>query len=270
MLLQNSLIKYTAISKKFINNYYKFYDNCINNKFGISIESVADYLGITNIHHFTERIRKKYILNVDYIIIRRGGESQKGIKDVYYFISFDCFEKICMQSRTKKANDVRDYFIILRKFIDYYKDHFANKINELVENNKSIYFILANKNKSILKIGKSNNMRKRLMNYSTGQDKHPDIKFIMHTTNPDTIENCSKIFAKAYKLRGKQELYKMDIDKLKKIIFDCAMIQNKIDNSMSYPNNIKEYDTYVVFDDGEEIEYLDTKNNKIGYEKITK
>ena len=37
-----------------------------------------------------------------------------------------------MQYRKKKANDVRYYFIILRKFIDYYKDHFANKINELV------------------------------------------------------------------------------------------------------------------------------------------
>lgn len=30
MLLKNFLIKYSAISKKFINNYYKFYD--INNK----------------------------------------------------------------------------------------------------------------------------------------------------------------------------------------------------------------------------------------------
>jgi hypothetical protein len=175
-----------------------------------------------------------------------------------------------MQSRTKKANDVRDYFIILRKFIDYYKDHFANKINELIEMNKSIYIILANKNKNILKIGKSNNMRKRLINYSTGKDKHPDIKFIMHTTDPDpdTIEKCSKIFAKAYKLRGKQELYKMDIDKLKKIIFEFAIINKKIEYYNS--NNIVKYDTYVIFDDGEEIEYLDTKYNKIGYEKIIK
>ena len=54
----------------------------------------------------------------------------------------------------------------------------------------------------------------------------------------------------------------------KRIIFDCAIIKNKIDNYDS--NNIKEYDTYVVFDDGEEIEYIDTKNNKIGYEKIIK
>jgi hypothetical protein len=61
MLLKDFLIKYTAISKKFINNYYKFYDICVSNKFGISVESVADYLGITNIPHFTERIRKKYV-----------------------------------------------------------------------------------------------------------------------------------------------------------------------------------------------------------------
>ena len=27
---------------------------------------------------------------------------------------------------------------------------------------------------------------------------------------------------------------------------------------------------FIIFDDGEEIEYLDTKNNKIGYEKIIK
>jgi len=37
-------------------------------------ESVTDYLGITNISHFTERIRKKYVISIDYIIIRRKGE----------------------------------------------------------------------------------------------------------------------------------------------------------------------------------------------------
>ena len=100
MLLKDFLIKYTAISKKFINNYYKFYDICLNNTFGISIESVADYLGITNIYHFTERIREKYVINIDYNIIRRKGESMKGIKDVYYFITFDCFEKyVCNQEQ---------------------------------------------------------------------------------------------------------------------------------------------------------------------------
>jgi hypothetical protein len=60
----------------------------------------------------------------------------------------------------------------------------------------------------------------------------------------------------------------MDIDKLKQIIFNCVMIKNNIDNYDS--NNIKNYDTYVIFDDGDNIEYLDTKNNKIGYEKIIK
>ena len=40
----------------------------------------------------------------------------------YFCISFDCFEKICIQYRTKKYNDVKDYFII-EMFIDLQKNY---------------------------------------------------------------------------------------------------------------------------------------------------
>jgi hypothetical protein len=33
-----------------------------------------------------------------------------------------------MLSRSNKANSVRDYFILLRKFIMYYKDYISNMI----------------------------------------------------------------------------------------------------------------------------------------------
>ena len=37
--------------------------------------------------------------------------------DIFYYLSFDGFEK---------GNAVREYFIILRKFIEYYRHHIAN------------------------------------------------------------------------------------------------------------------------------------------------
>jgi hypothetical protein len=55
-------------------------------------------------------------------------------------------------------------------------------------------------------------MRKRIYSYATGKDKHPDIKFIM------LIEDCMKVFANKYKLRGNQELYKINLDTLKNIV----------------------------------------------------
>ncbi len=45
-------------------------------------------------------------------------------------------------SRTSKGDTVRDYFIILRKFINYYKTHFADNINKLANKKKYVYIIL--------------------------------------------------------------------------------------------------------------------------------
>ena len=52
-----------------------------------------------------------------------------------------------MNSRTEKGNTVRDYFLQLRKHINYYRNKFAEKINSLVEKGKGVYIMLLNKNK---------------------------------------------------------------------------------------------------------------------------
>jgi phage anti-repressor protein len=98
--LKDFLKKYTAISSKFINEYYKFYEMCENNVFGINAEDIIKFLGITFPKKFYERLREKYIINSDYIIIRNNQQLTKGIRDANYFVSFDAFKKICMVSRT--------------------------------------------------------------------------------------------------------------------------------------------------------------------------
>ena len=119
---------YTAIPIRFINKYYEFYKKCYRNKHGIPIEDVIKYLGISKEKKFMERLRENYKEQLDYVIIRSANKKlMKGDKQVHYFISFDCFEKICMNSRTDRGNEVRDYFIELRKHINYYRNKFAEK-----------------------------------------------------------------------------------------------------------------------------------------------
>jgi hypothetical protein len=60
------------------------------------------------------------------------------------------------------------------------------------------------------------------------KDKHPDIKFIMLIEDTIKVENCMKVFANKYKLRGNQELYKINLDTLKNIVFDCAILNDTI------------------------------------------
>ena len=237
---------------------------CENNIFGINAEDIIKYLGITYPKKFYERLREKYILNSDYIIIKTNNKSTRGIKDAIYFISFDAFEKICMISRTETGNQVRDYFITLRKFINYYKHHFADKINNLALDHKYMYILLVNKGKNIFKLGRSKDIRKRLKSYATGKDTHPDIQFIMIVDDPIKVESCTKLFTSEFKYRGKQELYKIDIDLLKQTIFKCAEIHKNIIDKIQNDDNIE---SYVVFDDSNTIQYLDISNNIIGYEQ---
>ena len=272
--LKDFLKKYTAISEKFIDEYYKFYEICEKHLFGILADNVAIYLGIENIKKFVERIREKYKHGSDYIIIRKKkkDKSVKGVKqdkETYYFLTFDCFEKICMMSHAEKANDVRDYFIILRKFISYYREHFADKINDLVNKDGGVYILLTNKNKNIFKFGKADkNFRQRFKSYATGHDKHPDIKFIMHTSDPQAVEKCTKLFTTINQVRGKSELRKIDINILKEIMFSCALLDtkfNKIDLEEA-----KKYDAYIIFEDGDELEYINIRGDIVGYEKVIK
>jgi phage anti-repressor protein len=260
--LKDFLIKFTAVPEKFINEYYAFYELCENDNFGIPSEKVGSYLGITNQYNFNERIRESYELNIDYVIIRQQQKSMKGVKDAHYMLSFEAFEKICMNSSTKKGQMFRDYFVMLRKFIDYYKQHITDKILELTQTSKFIYILTVNKKTDLLKLGRTGNMRKRLQAYSTGKEKHPDIKFIMIVEDDKRVEKCAKLFAKANQYKGNRELYKMHNDALKSIVFACAKLDKRVVENLSNPK----LDTYVVYDDSKNIEYLNLKGDVIGSE----
>jgi phage anti-repressor protein len=258
------LQKFTAVPEKFINEYYKFYELCENNKFGIPIENVIKYLDLIDRYKLERRIREQYILNSDYVIIRINQKSKKGTKNANYMISFETFEKICMNSSTEKGKMFRDYFVMLRKFIDYYKNYITDKIMELTKTNKYIYILLVNKKSNILKLGRTGNIRKRLQSYATGKDIHPDVKFIMIVEDDKRVEKCTKAFTKAFQYRGNKELYKIHNENLKEIIFDCAKTDQRVQHLIE---NNKNLDTYVIYDDSKKIEYLNLNDEVIGIEK---
>jgi phage anti-repressor protein len=244
--LKDFLKTYTAISNKFIDEYYYFYELCDKETYGIDAEILIKYLEYKDSKKFYERLRANYKLNKDFIIKRKIQKSTKGIKDVNYFLTLECFEKICMESRTSKGEAVRDYFIILRKFINYYKTHFANSINKLANKKKYIYIIMVDKNKNIQKFGRTNNMKKRLYSYATGKAVHPDKKFIMIVDNPIKVENCVKILINDFKYKNKQELYKINYDLLKSSVFDCAELIKSVDDTPGFYRNLHSKKNFLI------------------------
>jgi len=247
--MKEFLKTYTGVSIKFINEYYKFYEMCELTKFGIDVEDLITYLDIKNKNRFYENIQKNYIEGKDYIKKKLQEKKIIGTKNVIYYLNLNTFEKICMSSHAKKANSVRDYFIKLREFINYYKSNFSDMIiNKSLEYPEgSIYIILTNKNKNIFKLGQTKDIRKRLQNYATGKDSHPDIKFIMLVDNRKDVENCVKKLSQKYQFKKNQEIYKVNIDIIKKHIFDCASVYT---NDIELYNN-KNVNSYIIFESSE-------------------
>jgi len=262
------LKKYTGVSVKFINEYYKFYEMCELTKFGIDVEDIINYLGIKNTKRFYENLIKKYKEGVNYIKHNLHEKKVLGEKNTIYYIDLNTFEKICMTSHAEKANGVRDYFIKLREFISYYKSNISNMIiNKSIEYPEgSIYIILANKNKNIFKLGQTKDIRKRLQNYATGRDTHPDVKFIMLVENRKDVEKCVKRLSEKYQFKKNQEIYKIDIDLIKKHIFDCASVYT---NDLELYNN-KNIDSYIIFESSKSIKKSTKKSTKKSAKKSTK
>jgi hypothetical protein len=173
-------------------------------------------------------------------------------------------KKFAWRQKSEKGNNFRDYFVELRKFIEYYKNHISEMIINKAIEGKAVYIMLVNKGRSVFKPGETiKGMRKRLQAYATGRDKHPDIKFIMLVDDPKKVEKCTKMMIDKTKIRGNQELYKIDFDILKKVMMGCAELSQVIEK---YEDR-KKLNVHIVFDDTKTIEYLDLDNNVIGMEK---
>ena len=138
--LDRFLKLYTAIPNSFIDEYIKFYNNCENNKYGIYLNDVIKYLSVKLHKRFKDRIRNSFIENKDYIIKKQNGKKIKNISQALYYITFETFERLCLSSTTEKGKKYRDYYIMMRKFIDYYKEDISNTILSKL-NNKSNTFI---------------------------------------------------------------------------------------------------------------------------------
>ena len=124
---------------------------------------------------------------------------------------------------------------------------------------------MVDKTHDILKLGKTKDMRHRLQAYATGRESHPDVRFIMIVEDKKRVEACAKLFSKAYRYKGNKELYKMERDKLKRIIFKCADLDKELLDKME---SEKEHtNTYVVYDDSKTIEYLNLDGEVIGMVK---
>jgi len=126
------LKKYSNISSRFIDEFYGLHDSKIDYEgIYINFDSVVNFLKVRK-DSLKKTLIETYTENIDYTIKKStstiGGTIGRPSEMIY--LSYDCFRKLCMVSRTQKGDEVRSYYIEVEKHLFKYLGYITKSVKK--------------------------------------------------------------------------------------------------------------------------------------------
>ena len=235
MKFKDFLKKYSNLNDEFIDDFYNIYEFNENNNsdYMIDLDIVSKWLE-TRKRKLKETLVKSYNKNIDYILQKeKTGKISKTNKEII-LLTPDCFKRMCLLSRTKKAEEVRTYYLELEKLLNNYKDYIIEglqKTVKILENNqkevpkniKGVVYILKSLKDidGIYRFGQTEDFQKRLANYNSANSDKMKVVYIYETKNIKAIEDCVLAQIKTHRYKKRKDFYQIDKKILKSLIKDC-------------------------------------------------
>jgi phage anti-repressor protein len=235
-LSKQDLVKlFTTIPHDFVDDFYTILDtnNDVKTPFPIHLDVLAKWLNIPK-SYIMKTLRDSYRIDDDYIVEKTYNTDQRkkgsgGHNKHKVMLTVDTFKRLCMRSRTKKAEDVRTYFIELDDFVTTYKNEILDALLKKLNNKRHgrdgqgwIYVFRVKGD--ILKIGYTEDLLQRLRNYMVGRVDDIDILASFKTSDRKKVEQCVKTFCQAKRYTPRKELYKVDENIIKRVMKLCVNI----------------------------------------------
>ena len=208
------LVKYTTINTKFIEDF----SNIINeeyieryNDFLIDSEVLRKWLKISIRKEFVSNIKKNYKINVDYKIEKvKKSEGSGGHNREVIILTPEATKKICLMTKSKMGNDVRQYFLDIELTFYKFKNHIIESLNkkiEQLENNQKpkinstkgliyIFRALNTENATLYKIGRTISSKKRFNSHNSPLANDLEIIMTYEADNIEQLESCIKAMMK--------------------------------------------------------------------------
>lgn len=235
--MEKFLKQFSNLPNKFIDDFYVIAKEEYNeDELIINFDSVYVWLE-TRKDNLKKILVNNFEENYDYHIkinkIKQlSGNGMTTRHDI--FITPNCFKELCMISQTTRAKEVRKYFIEMERLVKRYyitiKEEIYKQIGILENNQKPkldvkgglIYILEAqNSTTTLYKLGKTEDLKNRIKNYNTGNANDVEPIFILKVNDVNSVENCIKNACKKYQYRKHKEVYQIDIDVLKEVIYKC-------------------------------------------------
>ena len=245
--------KYSFVNSKFVKDFYNIIkEDYIEryNEFLIDSEILRIWLQINMKRSFNDTIKKSYKKNIDYTIdkikktLGSGGHNLEVIT-----LTPEAAKKICLSTNSKMGGQVQQYFLDLEVALYKYKNYIIEGMNKKIhqlENNqkpkinatkKIIYVFRAlNTDLTLYKIGKTINSKTRFSKHNSPMANDLEVLFQYETDNIDQVELCIKAYMKKAQYRKYKEIYRVDLDIIKKTIKNCDVEINEINKEIENKN----------------------------------
>jgi len=131
---------HSALANDFIDDFFELRNPEEKRGFVIDLDKVCQWLQ-TKKGALKKTLINTYIKDVDYVINKKNKTKQQGgMNDEQILLTPKCFKLLTMQSKTKKADEVREYYYMLEELIDQYKEYIIEglkgKVKKLKNNQK--------------------------------------------------------------------------------------------------------------------------------------
>lgn len=236
--LKKFLKQHTFIPNDFIDSFLSMYNpDTLQTDLSINIDEASQWLEVSKKYLF-QTLRRSYKENVDYSVTQttnRKYGKYGGNRYNLVMISPDCFKRLCMRSSSKRAEEVRTYFIELESLVVRYRTTLMKGMDDEIKHLEKaltpkspedsagyVYVIKASEEKDgVVKLGRTKDLNKRLSTYSSGKLDGVELLFKFRTENYRATEECVKALVKPDRYKKYNEIYKIDIDMIKELIKRC-------------------------------------------------
>lgn len=116
---------------EFLKTYSKINNDFIDDFFGLYDPN--DKWMNTNKSDLKDTLINSYKEKIDYKIIKGKSNGLKGKPKETILLTSKCFKLMAMQSKTKKAIQVREYYYELEQVIDQYKEYIIKGLEEKIK-----------------------------------------------------------------------------------------------------------------------------------------
>jgi phage anti-repressor protein len=240
MSFKDFIKQFGIIDEQFIDTFFENfnkYDIEEQDDFIIDLDILISWLELNNKkkEKVITKIKKEYSIDEDYIVKKENDSNRKsGHKISKYYITIELAKKLMQASNTKKGAAARNYFIeieyILRKYYVHIIYSLQQKINQINSsktptiNPKAglIYIIQVPNEKKLFKIGKTTDLKKRLISHNCSLVKDLIVEFTHETENLDNVDTCIKNVFKPLRYRTDREIFEVDILTIKKWTRRCS------------------------------------------------